>query len=838
VTGRGRPLGSTYRLQLPGLGFAGARSLVGYLHALGVETLYLSPVTAAVPGSTHGYDVVDPTRLDPGLGTEAEFEALLSELARCSMRALIDAVPNHMAADPADRWWDDVLARGPSSAWAPVFDIDWGAGAGRVLVATLPAPLGELVAGGRVRVHDGALLADGQRFPLAPPGAGEDEDPAAVLSRQHYRLSFWRLARAEGNYRRFFDIDHLIGVRVEDPAVYERTHPLLLELASDPRVAGLRVDHVDGLADPAGYLVRLRGDIERRRSEGAAIVVEKILGPGEELRRSWPVDGTTGYEFADLTTRLLVDPDGVGTFDALGAGATGDGRPFGQLAVEGRRLALAELFPGQLEHLVTLGRAALDESHPGIDLAGANVRAALVALVTHLDVYRTYITDRPADATDRGRLERAAMAAFGELAGEDARALRTLVGLLAGEWRGSAASGFVVLFQQLSGAVAAKGVEDTACYRTSGLLASAEVGGDPERPALTTPELHQALAVRARRAGGGLNGLSTHDSKRSADVRARLAALSEVPTEWARLVAGWRSRFAPGVEAAGGPDPHDELFLYQSVVGLWPPHGAVLWRDLGERLDASMLKAVREAKLHTSWLDPNPAYESAMSELVYAVLGDRDTRAELDGFLSRIGPAAATNSLAMTVLAATAPGVPDLYQGSEGWQLALMDPDNRRPVDFAGLAAALESLPGPDAVPQPAEIGALLGCWTDGRVKLWVTAAALRLRRRHRALFASRSYLPLRVRGAHHDRVVAFARRRGRSLAIAVVPRLPFSVAGPARFPVGADAWGDTALVLPDGSPSRFVEVLSGAQVGARRGALGVGEALSVLPVAILHAPG
>jgi len=274
VTGVARPLGSTYRLQLSGLGFAGARALVGYLHALGVETLYLSPVTTAVPGSTHGYDVVDPTRLDPGLGTEAAFEALLAELDRCSMRALIDAVPNHMAADPADRWWWDVLRRGRGSAWADVYDIDWDAEEGRVLVATLPAPLHEALRAGRVRVGGAEVVVDDQRFPLDPDGAAAGEDPGAVLARQHYRLSSWRLGRYEGNYRRFFDIDRLVGVRVEDPAVYERTHGLLLALGADPRVAGLRIDHVDGLADPAGYLTRLRADVERRRGAPVALVVE------------------------------------------------------------------------------------------------------------------------------------------------------------------------------------------------------------------------------------------------------------------------------------------------------------------------------------------------------------------------------------------------------------------------------------------------------------------------------------------------------------------------------------------------------------------------------------
>jgi (1->4)-alpha-D-glucan 1-alpha-D-glucosylmutase len=787
---RPRPLGSTYRLQLNGLGFVGAQGLVGYLSALGIETLYASPVLAAVPGSTHGYDVVDPTRLDPDLGTPDDFEALLAELAAYGMRLLVDIVPNHMATHPANRWWWDTLGHGRSARSAEFFDIDWDRHAGKVLLSTLSVPLRELIDARPTGVavdRDRLELSVGtQRYPLDP--ASVTGDPALeraedVLARQHYRLAFWRLGPVEGNYRRFFDIDGLVGLRMEDRNVYEDTHRYLLALAADERVAGLRVDHVDGLSDPAGYLARLRADLDAGRSEPASVVIEKILGPGEALPPDWPVEGTTGYEFANLATGLFVDRVGAAAIESFGRRFSGQDLDFDQVELEAKRTVLAELFPGQLDRLTTLARRALE---------------ALVALLVGQP---SGVGVGPGDPVE-ARVE---------------LALR---------------------FQQLTGAVAAKGTEDTACYRFAGLLCGAEVGGSPGAPAVQADQFHRALESRQSRNPGALNAGSTHDTKRSADVRARLAVLSEIPEEWERLVTRWHRRYRDSIEAAGGPDPIDELFCYQSLVGVWPVEGGRPPDDLRGRVQVATRKAAREAKRSTSWTDPDQRYEQALAAFVDRLFADDPLVAELGRLLRRIGPAGATNSLAMVTLGVTAPGVPDIYQGTELWQFSLMDPDNRRPVDFEERARALRSLAelAPSGQLDAAGARKLITDWKDGRVKLHVTTALLGLRRASPSLFSSGLYLPLETSGPQRDRVVAFARRHREAWAVAIVPRRVLASTGPGRFPLGASVWGSTSIKLPDEAPVGYFDALTGAPVSAWRGRLKVAEILGALPVSVLRA--
>ncbi len=821
MSARPRPLGSTYRLQLHGIGFEGARRIVGYLHDLGVETLYVSPILAAVPGSTHGYDVVDPARLDPALGSPEEFAALLDELGSRDMRLLIDVVPNHMATAPENHWWWGVLERGEEASSAPFFDIDWARAGHKVVLAVLGAPLDELLAEGAVVVDPaaGTLSAGGAAYPIDPATFEPAGEPAEVLERQHYRLAYWRVGPREVNYRRFFDIDQLIGVRVEDPEVYRATHAFVVQVAADGRVAGLRVDHVDGLADPAGYLRRLRDDLDATREEPAQILVEKILGAGESLPAGWAVQGTTGYEFAELTTRLFVDPDGARSLARLGAELTGERRDFDEIARQARREVLLSLFPGPADRLAERAHAALWRRHPGCDLTFDAVRRAIGALVAHLDVYRTYL-DGKARPEDRRRIEHEAPEARQDLDVEGARALDALAKMLFDE----PSEPVAIALEQLSSAVAAKGVEDTACYRYPGLLAAAEVGASPSRPAIDIDGFHAELALRARRSPDALNALSTHDTKRSADARARLAALSEVPEEWCRLVRRWHRRLAQPTGA--GPDPFDELFFYQSALVLWPLGDAAPSGELGERLKAAMTKAAREAKRSTSWRDPDPAYEAALEGFVDRALADAGFADDLGRIAARLGPAAATYSLAMTVLAATAPGVPDVYQGSECWHLALMDPDNRRPVDHGRAAAQLA---------EPTEPADLVGRWVDGRIKLKVTAAVLGLRRAHPGVFARGRYVALEARGPERDRVVAFARRAGREWAVTIVPRRVIGLAGPRRFALG-EAWGATRVLLPDGAPRVFIDALRGAEVRTTRGALVVREVLEELPVATLIA--
>ncbi|HEX3947019.1 MAG TPA: malto-oligosyltrehalose synthase [Acidimicrobiales bacterium] len=843
-------LGSTYRLQLNGLGFGRARELVPYLAALGVQTLYVSPVLAAAPGSSHGYDVVDPTRIDPALGGADGLAGLLEELDAHGMRLLVDVVPNHMATVAANRWWWDVLRRGRRSRYAGTFDIDWGAHGGRVLLPVLGRPLAEVLGAGELSMvdHDGepALAYFDQRFPVDPATLADvpdvdagDLDMAALLDRQHYRLAYWRLAGAEGNYRRFFDVDGLVGIRLEDPAVYRATHRLVLELAADRRVAGLRVDHVDGLADPAAYLHRLRADLDAGRTGSAdraertgradraertgrpALVIEKIVARDEPLPAAWPVDGMTGYELADLAGGLLVDPAGA---EALAAGP-----PFDQREAVAKAEVLDRLFGGQLDRLVAL---AADALAPGTDVATGQLRRALAGLTVALPGYRTYLDGEPPSAADRRRLARAVATAT---EGLDADGRRALVLVHQGLLSAVPGSGWLPVarrWQQLTGAVAAKGVEDTATYRYDGLLVGAEVGGDPGRPAVTPAAFHEAMAERARRHPGSLNATSTHDSKRSEDVRARLAVLSEMPDRWAAQVDRWARRHRTWAAGHGtGPSDHDRRLVYQSIVGTWPIDGPTDG-DYRRRVADYVGKAAREAKQATSWLDPDERYERALAAFVGHLLGsarggDRRFVTEVDRLTAAIGPAAATNSLGLVVLRSTLPGVPDTYQGTELWDFSLVDPDNRRPVDFDRRRRLLAEL---DQGRSAADLSA---GWGDGAVKLSVTGRLLRLRRDRPALFDRSAYLPLRLRGPASEHAVAFARRHRRQWSVTVVPRLAFGLAGPGRFPLGA-LWGETSVVLDRSAPTEWVEVLTGAPVGSRRGSLRLADVLRLLPVAVL----
>ena len=612
-----RPLGSTYRLQLNGLGFVGARELVRYLSDLGIETMYLSPILRAVPGSTHGYDVIDPTQLDPELGTAEEFESLLAELDAHDMRALIDIVPNHMACHAANPWWWDTLRQGQSSPVASTFDIDWSRHVGRVLVPTLSRPLEDLldsiayVGDGPHRVMD----IDGQEFPLAP-GTHTGSDLSTVLSRQHYRPSYWRLSNREGNYRRFFDIDGLIGVRVEDPEVFDRTHDFAASLADD-RVAGWRVDHVDGLADPGGYLGRLGELRTTERASRPVVLIEKIVARDEVLSTSWRTDGTTGYEFADRVGGLFVNKRGANRL-------ADDSPTFTELSHEAKRQAIVNSFDAALERLARLSFLSLNERHPGHDLSWFDVRRALTEISVSLDVYRTYFTDTSTDDDDCLRLTLAARAAAVTLSGESRRAVDLISDVL------SAPSGasleLVQRWQQLSSAAMAKGAEDTATYRYRGLLSHAEVGCDPDHPSYDTPEFHEFASARLSYPLS-LSATSTHDSKRSEDSRARLFVLSEISEEWRALVSKWQRRYRAHAEEL---DLADAWRVYQSFVALWPTSTDRPTRALTRRLQDYSIKAAREAKCRTSWTDPDDRYERSLRRFVASLASD-------DRFVQRDG---------------------------------------------------------------------------------------------------------------------------------------------------------------------------------------------------------
>ena len=743
---------STYRVQLnPRFTFSDAAAVADYLADLGVSHLYCSPVFQAAPGSTHGYDVVDPGSLNRELGGAPAYAHLTGVLRDAGLGQVLDIVPNHMAVDPTNPWWWDVLENGPSSRHARAFDIDWEGDDDRsattVLVPILGDQYGRVLEAGeltlertgaafRLRYHEHVLpvaprsledvlgpaarrcgsaelaaIADG--FGALPHAARTDtagvrerrarieeltqelsalgETPGvtdaidaelaaigadvdrldALLQRQNYRVAHWRTASEELDYRRFFNIDTLIGVRVEDPEVFAATHELILELVRDGTVDGLRIDHVDGLRDPAGYLRRLA-----EASGGCWTVVEKILEPSESLPSGWPVAGTSGYDFLIRVNDLFVDRANEAVMTDCYHRFTGESIDYPALVHAAKRRILSEELATEVDRQTALLAAVCDRHRRHRDHTHRDLRDALGELVAAFPVYRTYVTEsQPAGDDDRSHIEAAVRAAAVRRPDIDTELLQFLGQLAAGDVAGPVEQEFAVRLQQLTAPVMAKGVEDTAFYRYHRLISLNEVGGDPGTFGRPVAEFHRATAASAERWPDTMLTLTTHDTKRSADVRARLNVLSELPTEWQDAASRW-SEHNDRYRRHGWPDRNAEYLLYQTVVGAWPIEV--------DRLVAFMAKATREAKVHTSWTDPVHEYDDAIEAFARAILADGEFVADLERFVAeqQIVERGRRNSLAQTALLLTCPGVPDVYQGSELWDLTLVDPDNRRPVDY------------------------------------------------------------------------------------------------------------------------------------------------------------
>ncbi|MGP3970699.1 malto-oligosyltrehalose synthase [Streptomyces sp. 6N223] len=807
---------ATYRVQLqPDFPFAAAEEIVPYAASLGVTHLHLSPVLEAVPGSAHGYDVTDHDRVREELGGEEGLRRLAGTARAHGLGLVADIVPNHMAL-PArtelNRPLWHVLRDGPGSAYARWFDIDWEAGGGRLLLPVLGAPLGQELSA--LAVADGALRYGEHRLPLRE---GTEHLPMPELvEAQHYRLAWWRLARTELNYRRFFAISELIGLRVEDPAVFEATHATVLRLVGEGVIDGLRVDHPDGLADPRGYLRRLRERVEEQRGGagggadgGAWIVAEKILGPGEQLPADWPVAGTTGYDAMRHVDGVLADPEGCDELTEAYRAFTGAPPDHGgDWAATVRRAAYRVIdheLAAECERLVRAAeRVCRDDAELRLrDHAPWALRNALVELLVRLPVYRPYVPEGgPASAVDQAMLATAAegaRAAFG-VPGE-AEAVETVRGLVLGQYgEGPGLTEVRVRFAQVSAALRAKAVEDTACYRYTPLLSAAEVGGDPGAPVLA-PEAFHAYCARIQR-DWPLTGtvLTTHDTKRSGDVRAALAALSEDPRGWGELVARLTEETArAGVRA---PDPHLAWTAWQTAFAVGFPDQ--------ERLLAAMLKSVREAGLHTSWTERDAAYEAAVERFVLAGPCGPSLYT-LAVFARALDPQVRANTLGAALLHLTMPGVPDVYRGSERQYLALVDPDNRRlPQLPVQRLAAMDAAAG---------AGEPVVSWDLSDEKLRVTAAALRLRRDHPGWFgADAGYQPVYAEGPAAAHCLAFGRAER---VITAVTRL-------SRRLAAGGGWDGTHLPLPAG---RWRDLLTGRAV---TGKARLSELFAENPVALL----
>jgi (1->4)-alpha-D-glucan 1-alpha-D-glucosylmutase len=830
-----RPLTATYRVQLnKQFTLSDARGIVPYLDRLGVSHLYCSPILAARPGSTHGYDVIDPARVNPEIGTIDDLRALAQALHERGMGILLDIVPNHMGIGPSNGYWEDVLTHGQRSRYARWFDVDWEAAGHKLVLPVLGDELDRVLERDEITLDvkektprlcyfDNSWPVDPATLPnelqLAKLDPTAVSDPAiffrgedgrrrlhALLDAQHYRLVFWRRGPTEINYRRFFDVNELAALRQEDPEVFAATHELILSLVGEGVIAGLRVDHVDGLLDPLGYLERLRGEVERRASakDGGAsfpILVEKILTPGEKLRRSWPVQGTTGYEYLNDLEDVFLHRDGYAAIErgyrSLRRLTSGD---FADVAHAGKVKILEGALRADVERLARrLQPLANDQTREAKALANG-----IVQFIAALPVYRTYVDGRsPApDPDDVAVLERAVQVASERASGER----NTVVDLIRDivvDASSEARLGFVQRLQQTSGPATAKGVEDTALYMYVPLASRNEVGGAPDRPLDdAVGRFHRANAERACSWPSALTCTNTHDTKRSADLRARLDVLSECAPEWQRSTARWRrlnQRHRSTVKGRLAPDTNTEYLLYQTLIGIWPtprpgrrvddmPDRAWL-ESARERLEQYMLKAVKEAKTRTSWTEPDEAYETALKQFIAAILAGTDESpflSDVARFVGHIATAGHWNALARLLVHATSPGVPDTYQGDEIWFFALVDPDNRRPVDYGRRDQLLSAVASP---------GAMRGLHpSDERLKLGMVQRLLNIRRDHAALFAGGRYTPLEVRGTHADHVVAFARSTDAAHAIVIAPRLVQGLLVENR---SLPDWADTEIALP-----------------------------------------
>jgi len=923
---------ATYRLQFNrDFGFAQAKAIIPYLHDLGITDLYVSPIFHARTGSAHGYDVVDPNRLNPDLGTAEEFKSLIEEARRYGMGWIQDIVPNHMAYDGQNRMLMDVLENGEASPYFDYFDIEWNhpyeSINSKILAPFLGAFYGECLENGEIVLgydHDGlSINYYALRLPVAiesysavfsnaaaalrrnlggnhpdvikllgvlyvlknlpskeeareraeqvrfvksmlwelytgsrevkqlidtsvarfngTKGDAESFNPLdQLLSQQHYRLSFWKVAAEEVDYRRFFNINELISLKVEDEKVFRDTHSLIFKLVREEKFTGLRIDHIDGLFNPFHYLSRLRQELGE-----IYIVVEKILGFDEKLPQHWPVHGTTGYDFLNFVNEVFCEPKNERRFSQIFEQFCGYQRACPEVTGEKKRLIIGKYMAGDIENLAHLLKRISSRDRHAADVTLYGLKRALVEILTFFPVYRSYVSQENFSEQDRLQLREAILRSK-EINPGLLLELNFIQRFLLLQFTDRTPyeermrwTHFVMRFQQLTGPLMAKGFEDTTLYVYNRLLSLNDVGGNPGRFGVSLGEFHKFNRQRSEQWLHSMNATSTHDTKRGEDVRARINVLSELPDEWARCLQSWhrvnrnRRSILRDTEV---PDRNDEYFLYQTLLGALPlteePDSSFL-----ERLKAYVIKAVREAKVHTEWLKPDLAYEEAFTQFVEKILKPSESNPFLHDlvlFAKKIAHYVMLNSLSQTLLKLASPGVPDFYQGTELWNLSFVDPDNRRPVDFKVRNKLLRDLKERTKT-DPAGLLAELRASMDGRIKLFLIHRILQARKKNSQLFQSGSYLPLEIRGQCKDHVASFARRHNSHWAIAVAPRMLTGIVEEGRYPLGPDIWKDTRIVVPDGAPVGWQDAVCGHSVVDSHSLL-LGDVLKDFPVALLLA--
>lgn len=814
---------ATYRLQFRnGMTFDRASALVPYLKQLGISHLYASPIFTATSESTHGYDVTDANEIDPAIGGRAGFDRMVQVLKDAGLGLILDIVPNHMAASLETPWWRDVIEHGAKSQYARHFDIDWSR---RLTLPVLGDDFDAVLEAGDLAVKSDPKTGKPvfayfeSFFPLNPAtyegreaeilGSSDQASLSQLHDKQPYRLTSWRDAASDLSYRRFFEVTGLAGVRVEDEQVFEESHRLILELVRSGAVQGLRLDHIDGLADPKGYLDRLR----RAVGPDCYIVVEKILGEGEQLPADWPVSGTTGYEFIAALSHALVD----GTkLEALQSAyeEIGESRLDAKEQLRAaKRLMVSRNFAGEVSVLVKLAEKIAEEA--GRPATADELKVALSEMLIAFPVYRTYGTLEGMRADDKALLDNV-IAEIGE-AGHtvSTEALALMTGILKGDVPASAAQDAVTFrtkFQQLTGPIMAKSVEDTLFFRYNMLLGLNEVGAEPIRPAFSLDHFHEEMRIRKERQPMGISGTSTHDTKRGEDARARLYALSEAPEVWIKAVERWRemnANFVQQLPDGPVPEPEVEWMIYQALAGVLPPRFDAdddkTVEEVKERFLAYLEKALREAKLKTDWSDSNEDYEKAVIDYA-SHLFSKENRDFLRSFAETIKPfieAGLANGLTQTIIKLMAPGIPDIYQGSEGFDFSLVDPDNRHEPDYDALSSRLGEGRKPDATDVYA--------WHDGSLKQSVIATLLHLRRAAADLFNAGDYVPLRATSRSGEKFVAFARVHADQAVVVVVPRFTLSEGTDQVLP---PTLGSAIIELPTGLTNKqFENVWTGDRI-------------------------